>query len=145
MGNYKSSAGNFKITLLTAPNKFHWATWLSIITPWSHIVYKFSCGNCNVFNYRKTELHFNARSNEHISISHLTGNRVESRHLQLQITFYCITMTAILTTLVSYVDKKSILISRDSPVLSNIISLCWVITNGIYFFSYVTYFDIITS
>ena len=29
MGNYKSSAGNFKITILTASNKFHWAMWLA--------------------------------------------------------------------------------------------------------------------
>ena len=31
-GNYKSSAGNFKITLLTTSNKFHCAMWLIIIT-----------------------------------------------------------------------------------------------------------------
>ena len=36
----------------------------------SHLAYKFTCGNCNVTYYRKTERHHNVRSSEHISISH---------------------------------------------------------------------------
>ena len=43
----------------------------------SHLVYRFSCGNCNVTYYGKTERHLNVRSSEHIGISHLTGRRVE--------------------------------------------------------------------
>ena len=43
----------------------------------SHLVYKFSCGNCNVTYYGKTERHLNVRSSELIGISHLTGKRVE--------------------------------------------------------------------
>ena len=43
----------------------------------SHIVHKFSCGNCSVTYYGKTEQHLNLGSNEHIVISHLTGKRVE--------------------------------------------------------------------
>ena len=38
----------------------------------SHIVYKFSCGNCNVTNYGKTERHLNVRSSEQLGISHST-------------------------------------------------------------------------
>ena len=45
----------------------------------SHLVYKFSCGNCNVTYYGKTERHLNVRSSEHIGISHLTGKRVECK------------------------------------------------------------------
>ena len=37
----------------------------------SHLVYKFSCGNCNVTYYGKTERHLNVTSSEHIGISHL--------------------------------------------------------------------------
>ena len=43
----------------------------------SQLVYKFSCGNCNVTYYGKTERHLNVRSSELIGISHLTGKRVE--------------------------------------------------------------------
>ena len=71
----------------------------------SHLVYKFSCGNCDVTNYTKTEHHLNVRSSEHIGISHLTGKRVEcklSAVSDLLCTFYCITMTATLTTSLSY-------------------------------------------
>ena len=38
----------------------------------SYMVYKFSCGNCNVTYYGKTERDLNNRSSEHIGISHLT-------------------------------------------------------------------------
>ena len=43
----------------------------------SHLVYKFSCSNCNVTYDSKTERHLNVQSSEHIGISHLTGRRVE--------------------------------------------------------------------
>ena len=45
----------------------------------SHLVYKFSCSNCNVTYYGKIECHLNVRSSEHIGISHLTGKRVECK------------------------------------------------------------------
>ena len=45
----------------------------------SHLVYKFSCGNCNVIYYCKTERHLNVRSSEHVVISHLTTKRVECK------------------------------------------------------------------
>ena len=46
-----------------------------------HIVYKFSCGNCNVTYYGKTERHFNIRSSDHIGMSHSTGKSVECKPL----------------------------------------------------------------
>ena len=39
----------------------------------SDIVYKVSCGNCNVIYYGKTERSLNVISGEHLGISHLKG------------------------------------------------------------------------
>ena len=36
----------------------------------SHLVYKFTCGNCNLTYYAKTKRHLNARSSEHMGTSH---------------------------------------------------------------------------
>ena len=36
----------------------------------SHLVYKFTCGNCNITYYGKNKRHLNARSSERIGISH---------------------------------------------------------------------------
>ena len=43
----------------------------------SRMVYKISCGNCNVTYYKKTERHLHVISVEHFGISHLTGKKVE--------------------------------------------------------------------
>ena len=45
----------------------------------SHTEYKFSCGNCIVTYYGNTRRHLNVISNEHISISYLTRNRVQCK------------------------------------------------------------------
>ena len=44
----------------------------------SHIVYKFLCSNCNITYYGKTERHLNVTSGEHLSLSTLTGKRVNN-------------------------------------------------------------------
>ena len=44
----------------------------------SHIVYKFLCSNCKITYYGETERHLNARSGEHLSLSALTGKRVNN-------------------------------------------------------------------
>ena len=44
----------------------------------SHIVYKFLCSNCNITYYGETERHLNVRPGEHLSLSALTGKRVNS-------------------------------------------------------------------
>ena len=41
------------------------------------MVYKISCGNCNVTYYKKTERHLHVISAEHFGVSHLTGKKVE--------------------------------------------------------------------
>ena len=68
----------------------------------SHIVYNVLCGNCNVTNYGKTDGHLNVRSSEHIRI-YLTGKRVECKPSTVSDHLYCITMTTILTTSLSYI------------------------------------------
>ena len=44
----------------------------------SRLVYKFSCSNCNITYYGETERHLNVRSEEHLSLSALTGKRVNN-------------------------------------------------------------------
>ena len=44
----------------------------------SHIVYKFLCSNCNTTYYGETGRHLNVRSGEHLSLSALTGKRVNN-------------------------------------------------------------------
>ena len=93
----------------------------------SHLVYKFSCGNCNVTYYGKTERHLNVRSSEHIGISHLTGKRVECKpfavldhHLLHNHDSYFNDFTILCQDNNGFrlLLKESILISRDSPVLN---------------------------
>ena len=93
----------------------------------SHLVYKFSCGNCNVTYYGKTECHLNVRSSEPIGISHLTGKRVEckpsvvSDHFLLHnhdSNFNDFTILCRDNNGFRLLIKESILISRDSPVLN---------------------------
>ena len=99
----------------------------------SHLVYKFSCGNCNVTYYGKTERHLNVRSSEHIGISHLTGKRVEckpsavSDHLLMlnqDSNFNNFPILCRDNNSFRLLLKESILISLDSPVLNkNIYSI----------------------
>ena len=99
----------------------------------SHLVYKFSCGNCNVTYYGKTERHIKVRSGEHLGVSPLTGKRVAckqsavSDHLLLEnhncdfndFTTLCRDNNGFRLSI-----KESLLISRDSPVLNkNIASI----------------------
>ena len=93
----------------------------------SHLVYKCLCSNCNVTYYGKTERHLNVRSSEHISISYLTGKRIEckpsavSDHLILHkhdsdfkdFNILCRDNNGFILLL-----KESILLSRDSPLLN---------------------------
>ena len=93
----------------------------------SHIVYKFSCGNCNVTYYGKTGSHLNIRSSEHLGISNLTGKRVEckpsavSDHLLLhnhESDFNDFPILCRIDNGFRLLLKESILISRDSSVLN---------------------------
>ena len=93
----------------------------------SHLVCRFSCGNCNITYYGKTEGHLNVRSSEHIGMSHLTEKRVEckrstvSDHLLLHnhdSDFSNFSLLRRVNNGFRLLLKESILISRDSPVLN---------------------------
>ena len=93
----------------------------------SHLVYKFSCGNCKIIYYGKTEYHLKVRSSDHIGISHLTGKRVEckpsavSDHLSLHNhdrEFNDFTISFRDNNGFRLLLKESALISRDFPVLN---------------------------
>ena len=45
----------------------------------SHLLCKFLCSNCNIPYYGETERHLNVRSGEHLSLSALTGKRVNNK------------------------------------------------------------------
>ena len=45
----------------------------------SHLVYKFLSSNCNITYYGETERHLNIRFGEHLSVSALTGKRVDNK------------------------------------------------------------------
>ena len=90
----------------------------------SHIVYRLSCGNCNVTYYGKTERRFNIRSSENIGISHLTGKSVECKPFYQTILLHNYDSDFNNFTILCrynrfrYLLKESILISIDSPVLN---------------------------
>ena len=44
----------------------------------SNVVYKFLCSNCNITYYDETKRHLDARSGKHLSLSALTGKRVNN-------------------------------------------------------------------
>ena len=44
----------------------------------SHLIYKYTCSNCNVTYYGETERHLQIRAGEHLSISALTNKRVNN-------------------------------------------------------------------
>ena len=48
----------------------------------SHVVYKFTCGDCNVTYIGKTVRHFKVRMCEHLGISHITGKSRKFNPLQ---------------------------------------------------------------
>ena len=87
----------------------------------SHIVYKFSRGNC------KAGRHLNVRSSEHLVISHLAGKRVEckpsavSDRLLLHnhdSNFDGFSIICRDKNVFRFLFKESISISRYSPVLN---------------------------
>lgn len=46
----------------------------------SGIVYKYSCGCCNVTRIGKTMRYLNVRASDHLGVPHLTGRRVAICH-----------------------------------------------------------------
>ena len=95
----------------------------------SHLVYRYSCSNCNATCYGKTYRHFFTRAAEHMGISNLTSKRVKnvkesavSDHLlqcNCAIDFDHFDVLASDTNSFRLFIKKSLLIKRDKPVLNH--------------------------
>ena len=90
----------------------------------SRIVYKFQCGSCNATYYGKTKRHFKVRMCEHLRISALSGERVDSaikEHLlfcNLTPDFEDFSIRATNNNDFKVTLMESLLISRDQPPLN---------------------------
>ena len=94
----------------------------------SHIVYKFLCSNCNITYYGETERHLNVRSGEHLSLSALTGKRVNNDKKSAvkdhclfnnhDNTFEGFSILAYESNPFKLLIKESLLVSRDKPLLN---------------------------
>ena len=94
----------------------------------SHIVYKFLCSNCNITYYGETERHLNVRSGEHLSLSALTGKRVNNNK-KLAVKDHCLFFDHVGSfedlSILTYESnsfklliKEALLVSKDNPLLN---------------------------
>ena len=94
----------------------------------SHIVSKFLCSNCNITDYGKTEFRFKVKFGEHLSLSALTGKRVNNDkksavkdHILLNdhvCSFEDFSILAYESNTFKLLIKGSLLVSRDKPLLN---------------------------
>ena len=95
----------------------------------SHIVYKFLYSNCNITYYGETERHLNMRSGEHLSLSALTGKRVNNNK-KLAVKDHCLFFNQVGSfedfSVLTYESKpfkllikEALLVSRDKLLLNN--------------------------
>ena len=94
----------------------------------SHIVYKFLCSNCSITYYGQTERHLNVRSGEHLSLSSLTGKRVNNNK-KSAVKDHCLFFNHVgsfehFSTLTyesnpfKLLIKEALLVSRNKPLLN---------------------------
>ena len=94
----------------------------------SHIVYKFLCSNCNITYYGETERPLNVRSGEHLSLSALTGKRVNNNKKSV-VRDHCLFFNHVVSfedfPILTYESnpfklliKETLLVSRDKPLLN---------------------------
>ena len=94
----------------------------------SHIVYKFLCSNCNITYYGETERHLNVRSGEHLSLSALTGKRVNNNK-KSAVKDHCLFFNHVGSfedfSILTYESnpfklliKEALLVSRHKPLLN---------------------------
>ena len=94
----------------------------------SHIVYKFLCSNCSITYYGETERHLNVRSGEHLSLSALTGKRV-NKNKKSAVKDRCLFLNHVGSVedfSISIYEsnpfkvliKGALLVSRDKPLLN---------------------------
>ena len=94
----------------------------------SGVVYKFQCGLCNKFYYGESIRHLDIRSGEHISVSLLTGKKVnpikysavrdDLLHCNYLPSFDNFSILALENKKVLLEIKESLLIMRDKPSLN---------------------------
>ena len=94
----------------------------------SHFVYKFMSSNCNITYYGETEPHLNVRSGEHLSLSALTGKRVNNNK-KLAVKDHCLFFDHVGSfedlSILTYESnsfklliKEALLVSKDNPLLN---------------------------
>ena len=94
----------------------------------SHIVYEFLCSNSNITYYGETEHHLNVRSREHLSLSALTGKRVNNNK-KSAVKNHCLFFNHVGSfegfSILTYesnpsklLTKEALLVSRDKPLLN---------------------------
>ena len=94
----------------------------------SHIVYKFLCSNCNITYYGETKHNLNVRSAEHLSLSALTGIRVNNNK-KLAVKDHCLFFNHVgsfeVFSILTYESnpfklliKEALLLSRDKLLLN---------------------------
>ena len=94
----------------------------------SHIVYKFLCINCNMTYYGETAPHLNVRYGEHLSLSALTGKRVNNNK-KSAVKDYCLFFNHVGSfedfSILTYESnpfklliKEALLVSREKPLLN---------------------------
>ena len=94
----------------------------------SHVVYKFLCSNCNITYYGETERHLNVRSREHLSLSAITGKRI-NKNKKLAVKNHCLFSNRVGSfedfSILTYESnsfklfiKEALLVSRDKPLLN---------------------------
>ena len=94
----------------------------------SQIVYRFLCSNCNITYYGENEHHLNVRSGEHLSLSALTGKRVNNNK-KLAVKDHCLFFDHVGSfedlSILTYESnsfklliKEALLVSKNNPLLN---------------------------
>ena len=94
----------------------------------SHLIYKFQCGNFSITYYGETERHLKVRAGEHISMSSLTGKRVNNnKKCSVKDQYFlsgqvCSFRDFIVLNYESHkfkrLIKESLLVTKDKPLLN---------------------------
>ena len=121
------------VTLKLLSNlKIVWVTFFDLKTAFPKnfvpILFTNLCSNCNITYYGETERHLNVRSGEHLSLSALTGKRVNNNK-KSAVKDHCLFFNhvgsfedfSILTydwNPVKLLIKEALLVSREKPLLN---------------------------
>ena len=93
----------------------------------SHLIYKFQCSNCNITYYGETESHLKVRAGEHISMSPLTGKKVNNNKKSVKdhcllsghvCSFEDFSVSNYESHKFKRLIKESLLVTKDKPLLN---------------------------